>query len=127
MATDPWSRPTLQDLQRILESIEQNDFENHRDVERLDLSVPAEIKTMRGNTVSAMTREISRNGIGLFHRGSISLGEVTIKMSSDTREYEYRVQIEWCHPCEEGMFLSGGSFLHKPKTEKKKSNENEDE
>lgn len=114
MFVDPWSRPTLKDLQEILESIERPElFEDVRTAERLELSVPAEITTRRGNTISAMTREISRTGIGLVHRGSIRLGEVTVKMASETREFEYRVLIEWCQPCENGMFLSGGRFLRK--------------
>lgn len=111
MATDPWSRPTLDDLRSVLESIEQATSENSRGAERLELSVPAEIVTARGNRVSAMTREISRTGLGLFHKGSIQPGEVSVKMTSETRDFEYRVLIEWCHPCENGMFLSGGRFL----------------
>ncbi|MFQ5731236.1 MAG: PilZ domain-containing protein [Planctomycetaceae bacterium] len=114
MTVDPWSRPTIKDLQRVLESIEQPElFDEIRDAERLELSVPAEITTSRGNTISAMTREISRNGIGMLHRGSVSLGEVTLRMASETREFEYRVLIEWCTPCENGMFMSGGKFLRK--------------
>ena len=62
---DPWSRPTLKDLQEILEHIQKPETENRRNVERLELSVPAEIVTSRGNTVAAMTREISRSGIGI--------------------------------------------------------------
>ena len=27
--------------------------------------------------------------------------------------FEYTVRIEWCQPCDEGMFLSGGRFLAK--------------
>ncbi|QDT66287.1 PilZ domain-containing protein [Calycomorphotria hydatis] len=111
MATDPWSRPTVDELQQILDSIEPGDFTNAREAERLSLNVPAEIKTMRGNTVEAMTREISRQGIGLLHRGSISPGPVTVKMASETRKFEYHVQLEWCYPCENGMFLSGGRFI----------------
>ena len=113
MGTDPWSRPTMEDLKQVLESIGKSDEQHDRSVERLELSVPAEIRTSRGSTVSAMTREISRYGIGLLHRGSLSPGEVVIKMASDTREYEYRVLLEWCHPCENGMFISGGQFLGK--------------
>lgn len=113
MTVDPWSRPTMQDLQRVLESIEKADFDNVREAERLELSVPAEITTMRGNTISAMTREISRTGLGLLHRGSVSPGQVTIKMASETREFEYRVLLEWCRPCDNGMFMSGGRFLRK--------------
>ena len=111
MPSDPWSRPSLDDLRDVLESIGKSDVEHGRNAERLELSVPAEIVTRRGNSVSAMTREISRFGIGLLHRGHITPSEVTVRMASDTRQFEYRVQLEWCQPCENGMFLSGGRFL----------------
>lgn len=111
MSQDPWSRPSLEDLRHVLESIGKSNGSNLRTNERLELSVPAEIKTRRGNTISAMTREISRTGIGLLHRGSIAPGETTVRMASETREFEYRVQIEWCHPCDNGMFMSGGRFV----------------
>ena len=114
MSADPWSRPSLKDLQEILESIEKNDSENLRESERLELTVPAEIRTFRGNTVAAMTREISRTGIGLLHRGSITPGEVVVKLAGETRQFEYRVEIEWCRPCFNGMFISGGRFARKP-------------
>lgn len=113
MSGDPWSRPTLKDLQEILERIAKPETDNRRDVERLEFSVPAEITTSRGNTVSAMTREISRTGIGILHKGAISPGEVTVKMAGDTQTFEYRVAIEWCTPCDNGMFMSGGRFLPK--------------
>jgi hypothetical protein len=113
MAADPWSRPTLSDLRRILESIEPSAESHNREAERIELSVPAEIVTRRGNTIAAMTREISRTGIGLIHKGSISPGEVRVKLASDTRDFEYAVQVEWCQPCEKGMVLSGGRFLAK--------------
>ena len=113
MAADPWSRPTLQDLHSVLESIEKLDPAIQRSAERLELSVPAEIVTARGSVVPAMTREISRYGIGLLHRGNVSIGDATVKMASDTREYRYRVAIEWCRPTDNGMFMSGGRFLSK--------------
>lgn len=114
MMSDPWSRPTLADLQRILESIQKDDHAEGREVERLDLSVPAEVTTSRGNIISAMTREISRNGLGLLHRGLIQPGEVTVRMASETRQFEYRLLIEWCVPCDDGMCMSGGRFLRNP-------------
>jgi len=113
MSDDLWSRPSLNDLRTVLESIGKSDVEHGRAAERLELSVPAEITTSRGNTISAMTREISRHGIGLLHRGSLSPGEVNVCMASETREFNYRVSIEWCQPCENGMFLSGGRFVTK--------------
>ena len=109
--SDPWSRPSADDIRSMLESIGQSDAEHNRVAERLELAVPAEVTTARGNHIAAMTREISRFGIGLAHKGGISPGEVTVKMSSESREFEYRVLIEWCRPTENGMFLSGGRFL----------------
>jgi uncharacterized protein with PIN domain len=110
---DPWSRPTLQDLHAVLESIEKLDPTIQRAAERLELRVPAEIITARGSVVPAMTREISRFGIGLLHRGAVSVGDATVEMASDTRKYGYRVTIEWCRPADNGMFMSGGRFLSK--------------
>jgi hypothetical protein len=114
MTQDPWSRPTIDDLRRVLESIGKPDVSNLRANERLELSVPAEIKTQRGNTIAAMTREISRTGIGMLHRGALSPGKVIVRMASETREFQYHVQIEWCSPCDNGMFMSGGRFLPTP-------------
>lgn len=111
MPTDPWSRPTLAELREVLESIGRSDARHNRTAERLELSVPAEILTRRGNTVAAVTREISRFGIGLLHKGFVAPEEVTIRMASDTREFEYHVMLEWCRPCDNGMFISGGRFV----------------
>lgn len=122
---DPWSRPSIHDLRTVLESIEKSDGANLRTNERIELTVPAELTTHRGNTVAAMTREISRFGIGLLHRGSVSPGEVTVKMASESREYCYRVSIEWCVPCDNGMFMSGGRFLSKPGSADKPADESE--
>ncbi len=110
---DPWSRPSVADLRAILEGIDKQEEINLRASERIDLNVPAQIITQRGNTVEAMTREISRQGIGLVHRGSVTPGEVTVKMASESREYTYRVSLEWCAPCSNGMFFSGGRFLRR--------------
>ena len=111
MRSDPWSRPSVDDLRRVLESIGRSDVENGRTAERLELSVPAEIVAGRGNTISAMTREISRFGLGLLHRGYIVPGEVVVRMASESRQFEYHVVLEWCTPCPNGMFISGGRFL----------------
>jgi len=117
MSRDPWSRPTMDDLRAVLESIgNEETAENSRAIDRLALSVPAEIITSRGNTISAVTREISRFGLGILHRGAIQPGEVTVKMASESREFEYRVELKWCTPCENGMFISGGEFLGRDQT-----------
>ena len=110
--TDAFSRPTLKDLHAVLESIGRAEtFADHRAIPRLELCVPAEVRTGRGNTVPAMTREISRGGLGLLTRGSLTPGFCRVKMASETREFDYRVEIEWCRPADNGMFLSGGKFV----------------
>lgn len=101
----------MEDLRHVLENVGKSDVEHSRNAERLELSVPAEVTTSRGNVISAMTREISRFGIGLLHRGPLMPSEVTVRMASETREFEYRVVVEWCQPCNNGMFISGGRFL----------------
>ncbi|MFM8477509.1 MAG: PilZ domain-containing protein, partial [Planctomycetaceae bacterium] len=111
MATDPWAAPTMEDLRRVLETFQKQPAPETRESERLELQVQAEIRTSRGNVVKAITREISRGGIGLLHRGEIKLEEVTVRLTSDTREFVYRLRVEWCRPCDNGMFLSGGRFL----------------
>jgi len=108
----------MDELRAVLESIGKSDVEHDRVAERLELSVPAELVTHRGNTVAAMTREISRFGIGLLHRGNVSPGDVTVRMASETRQFEYRVRIEWCYPCDNGMFMSGGRFLNSETAQK---------
>lgn len=118
MSLDPWSRPSETDVKHILESIEKKQVLDMRETERLNLSVPAELISLRGNTIDAVTREVSRNGLGLLHRGMIQPGEVTVKMKTEDRNYTYRVLIEWCIPCERGMFMSGGRFLRDTHQEK---------
>jgi hypothetical protein len=49
----------------------------------------------------------------LIHRGAVTPGEVRVKLASDTQEFVYRVQLEWCIPCDRGLFMSGGRFLGK--------------
>ena len=116
MEYDPFSRPTRSDLQYVREYFAQDGSsrDEQRTEERLELEVPAEIKTARGNIVEAMTRNISRTGIGLLHRGSLTPEqEIILTMTSDTRAFTYKVLLLWCQPCNNGMFISGGKFIHK--------------
>lgn len=103
----------MDDLKSVLDSIGKKNYVDSRTAERLDLSIPAEIITSRGNTVAAVTREISRFGIGLLHKGAITPGDAIVKMYSDSLEFRYEVKISWCQPCDNGMFISGGQFLSK--------------
>ena len=114
MSNNPWSRPTVHDLRVVLKGIDKFDGTDLRVQERMELTVPAEIVTQRGNSIPAITRELNHLGIGLLHSGSISLEEVAVKIATELQEYSYPVFIEWCVPCENGMFLSGGRFMSQP-------------
>ena len=103
-----------QSLRDILDSIEQAGVTERRTRTRVEVVIPSEIKSPKGTAVKATTREINSFGVGLQHRGPVFLGEASLKLSSDSREYCYRVAIEWCVPCGGGMFQSGCRFLTKP-------------
>ncbi len=107
-------RMNRQSLREILESIEQVGVPERRARTRVEVVIPTEIQTSSGNTVKGTTREINRFGVGLQHQGPVFLGEASLKLSSDSREYLYRVAVEWCEPCGGGMFQSGCRFLTKP-------------
>lgn len=117
MTTDAWSRPTLDDLKEVVVSFQSTAEKPTHDrcADRLELSVPADVITSRGSKIPAMTRDISRFGIGLLFKGSISPGEITVTMTSDTREYKYRVLLHWSQPTSNGMWIGGGEFLEKLK------------
>ena len=73
MSNNPWSRPTVHDLRVVLKGIDKFDGTDLRVQERMELTVPAEIVTQRGNSIPAITRELNHLGIGLLHnfiRGS---------------------------------------------------------
>lgn len=113
---DPWSRPEIADVREFEEhhgSRQHHAGDNVRAAERFPLSVPAEITTSRGSVIPAITRDISRFGVGLLLRGFLPVSEVVVKMASDTREYKYKVEILWCQHFKNGMFAVGGKFLGK--------------
>ena len=90
------------------------DVTERRFLERIELTLPAVIKTQHGKTIQATTREINRFGIGFIHGQPILIGEAAVRISSDAREYCYQVSIEWCVPCENGGFHSGCRILTQP-------------
>lgn len=87
-------------------------YHDRRNAERLELTVPATIKTSRGNIINALTLNISRFGIGLCHRGIIQPNqEITVEMYSDKRRFTYRVQLKWVLLCSNNICRSGGTIL----------------
>lgn len=62
--------------------------------------------------LTAFSREISSNGIGLLHYESIEPGQYVITIQSPSGEpAQIPAEILWCQPCGEGWYLSGAKFL----------------
>ena len=62
--------------------------------------------------MSAFSRDISAVGIGLVH--SILLIPQVVSLTTRLRSgavANMTVQLEWCEPCGDGWYVSGGSFV----------------
>ena len=91
----------------------QRDF-HPRAGHRLQSSMAAEIVVAPDRTVSATVRDVSATGMGFFHQEPIPQGEVLVKAIADGEELKLRVCVEWCHPCKDGTYISGGSYVRRP-------------
>ena len=60
----------------------------------------------------AFTRDVSYDGIGLLHNMPLKPQEVTVIIYCLSGERtRLRCLIEWCRPCGEGWYLSGGKLI----------------
>lgn len=87
---------------------------DRRENGRVPFFKPVEIrpKDQHSPRISAFSRDLSANGIGLLHIMPIDQGEVVVRIPSRYRKfYELRVAIEWCQDCGEGWYMSGGRLL----------------
>lgn len=63
-------------------------------------------------SLSAFTRDISRNGVGLLHSMPLDLAEFRLRIPSEFgNQTTLRTRLVWCRPCGEGWYVSGGEFL----------------
>ncbi len=111
---DPWGRPQLSEV-HSMHFEDTNDTHIKRAAMRLELTVPTTVTVGRGNQVPGLTRNISRYGICVVlcgHGSPMPEDEVIVSMSSDSREYKYRVLVKWVRR-EADKMLFGGKFLSK--------------
>ena len=106
MLSDPWSRPTLEDLRRLEERQRNAPRAALASPGRFPCRIPAELVSRRGNSVSAMTRDMGPAGATLIHKGSIPLGEARLRLASEQEELAYSARVESCVPCSGGLFRS---------------------
>ncbi|MBI1903569.1 MAG: PilZ domain-containing protein [Planctomycetia bacterium] len=99
---------------RILAEARDGSNLDRRDTNRVPFFKPLEIRPVNspGPRISAFSRDISADGIGLLHIMPLACGEVIVRIPSRFRKaYELRVRIEWCQDCGEGWYMSGGRML----------------
>ena len=60
----------------------------------------------------AFVRDISEHGIGLRHSVPLELVDVTMEINRENKEpIRLRAKMQWCDPCRDGWYVSGGLLL----------------
>ncbi len=104
MVSDPWRRPTLEDVRYAGEISDHNMATAHPSSEQFPCCIPAELITERGNSVSAMTQLIGPRVVTLIHWGLVPLGMARLRLAHDRTELVYLGLIEQSIPCGRGLF-----------------------
>ena len=101
--------PSFQEVLAALEVLNASEAEatDLRKVERIEVTIQGEIRTSDGKTIAIRLRDLSVSGFGFFHYGSISLGEVELKLRVNT----YRIALKWCAHCKDNLCFSGGTIV----------------
>lgn len=61
---------------------------------------------------TAFTRELATTGIGLLHSVKLVPGPVVVVLhTADGARVRLPTEIQWCRPCGDGWYVSGGTFL----------------
>lgn len=100
------SRPSID---RLIDHAQVQAAQDDRQGQRFPLFQPVMLR--RGaRLMSAFSRDISENGIGLLHDMPIG-GEYTISIHDPAGcKYELTGVVLWCHPCGQGWYISGMQF-----------------
>jgi hypothetical protein len=68
-----------------------------------------------GNTrqcLSAFSRDVSRDGVGLLHSMQLNRGAIyTVVLKHPAGELRQHAQVMWCRPMGEGWYVSGLRFV----------------
>ena len=61
---------------------------------------------------TAFTRELATSGIGLLHSVKLEPGPMVVVLhTQDGARVRLPTEIQWCRPCGDGWYVSGGTFL----------------
>ncbi len=101
----------------IIESLlieAQKDEEDRRGQNRQPFFSPATIVVEEDNSrLFAFTRDLSKDGIGLLHSMPLEIdANITIVIHRlNSGAAHVKAHVEWCRPCGDGWYLSGGRLL----------------
>ncbi|MEZ6118260.1 MAG: hypothetical protein R3C28_17050 [Pirellulaceae bacterium] len=100
-----------EEIQRLLQHAHRVDSER-RSEGRTSLLQPVIVKPQTDqHSLTAFSRDVSSSGIGLLHQFPLPPQSVTIYTNLEESEIcQIDVEIQWCLPCSEGWYISGGRF-----------------
>jgi|GEM_PF-741524 len=94
----------------ILSAAAVRDRDSRGDV-RYPLNRPVVIHTA-GQTIKALTREISRSGIGLTHKEPLERGECHLTAALHSGHVaRIPISVRWCQRLDDEWYISGAMFL----------------
>lgn len=94
----------------ILSAAAMRDRDSREDV-RYPLIRPVVIHTA-GQNIKALTREISRGGIGLTHKAPLERGECHLAATLDDGQLaQIPISVRWCQKLDDEWYISGAMFL----------------
>lgn len=106
MLSDPWRRPTLEDVRHVGVEPDQNTTAAPPSSGQFPCCIPAEVITQRGNSVSAMTQFIGPSVVTLIHWGLVPVGLARLRLAHDRTQLVYLGLIEQSIPCGRGLYRS---------------------
>ena len=101
--------PTFEEVLEALDLIDESDETHVRSAQRHAVNIQSLMSTEDGSRFPIRLRDISHIGMGFFHRGTIDIGKITVKLAVNT----YRVAVKWCVRCADEVDMSGGPILHR--------------
>ena len=102
-------------LRPILQEAREEDTRDNPAGARHPFFHPVIVTLADGQRVSAFSRDLSAQGVGMLHSEKLPLEEVDLSIATG-RGYvvKVRTMVIWCKPCSDDMYVSGGHFISVP-------------
>lgn len=85
---------------------------------RLTPEMAAELSFADEDQVSVTVRDVSSSGVGFLHRHPVRLQPASMRVKSvEGDDLNFPVVMEWCRPCDNGLYMSGASYVRDPESD----------